>query len=78
MLAAYDEDTGGILEYLGEMAPVPYSKMMVGAPIKECVDLLNSKKKKAGTITFSTKYVWAEPDPPLVKRENDLNKKCKL
>jgi len=78
VLTSYDEDTGGILEFLGETTPMGYSKFMKQGTLKETVDLLNKKKKKAGTVTFSTEFVWMKPDPPLVPRDKDLNKKCKL
>lgn len=77
-LVSYDEDTGGILEFLGETPKIPYSKHISPQPVKETVDLLTKKGKKAGTVTFSTEYKWKEPDPPLVPRQKDLNKKCKL
>lgn len=44
-------------------------------------ELTDPKGKKAGNVTFSVKYIWAEPDAPLVKRDDSLkplNKKCKL
>lgn len=45
------------------------------------MDHFDSKGKKAGDVSFSTRFIWAEPDPPMIKRNEKLmpmNKKCKL
>ena len=43
--------------------------------------MFDAKQKKSGNVVFETQLVWAEPDPPKVKRDNakkPLNKKCTL
>ena len=45
---------------------------------KHTVEFFDKKNKKAGTAIFSTEYIWEEPDPPVIPRTKDLNKKCKL
>ena len=77
VLTSFDEDTGGVLELIGETAPMQYNKFICSQVVKHTVDLL-IKGKKTGTVVFSTEFVWAEPDPPLIPRMANLNKKCWL
>ena len=81
VLKAYDEDVGSS-DWLGATAPLSFSECIANAnENKREVDLVGEKGKKAGRIAFATQYIWAEPDPPKVKRDEiakPLNKKCKL
>ena len=80
-LDTYDEDPTGV-DYLSSITPIKFADLVKTTNVQDFhVDHLDAKNKKAGDISFSTRYIWAEPDPPKVKRNEQLkpmNKKCKL
>ena len=80
-LDTYDEDPTGV-DYLSSIKPIKFADLVKTSNVQEFhVDHFDNKGKKAGDITFSTRYIWAEPDPPIVKRDEKrkpMNKKCKL
>ena len=81
VLAAYDEDPTG-LDWLGQIKPVATQDLIKDQKERQHnLDLFDKKDKKAGNLIFKTQYTWAEPDPPLAKRDpqlKPLNKKCTL
>lgn len=92
ILNTFDSDGPGMDEFLGATRPIKYTELIKSSELKKFneVELVSSKGKKTGTITFETQYVWAEPPepesdfenlPPKLLRnvtEQPLNRRCKL
>ena len=80
VIEAYDEDTL-TNKFIGEAKGIKIDTLIKDG-VQEFNEVVNDKKgKKTGSITFSVKYIWEEPDPPLINRDaklKPLTKKCKL
>lgn len=72
VLNAYDEDVGSS-ELLGSMYPMSYVPMVNNLETMHNIDLFINYKK-SGNIKFSTKFLWAKPEPPLNPKMNANSK----
>ena len=81
VIEAFDEDTVSDT-FIGQMNGLKIDSLVKTNNVQEFDEQLNNKKgKKSGSCTFSVRYIWEEPDAPLVPRDENLkplNKKCKM